>query len=76
MVEIPQNIPAEKLLAELQGKDVLVFGNATTSCIVAAKFGYKVISICKIEIPENKSMHTKMEQMGVVCISDINEITL
>lgn len=76
MVEVPQNIPAEKLLAELQGKDVVVFGNATTSCIVAAKFGYKVISICKIEVAENKAMHTKMEQMGVVCISDTSEIKL
>ncbi len=72
--EIDKLIPAEKILYDLQGKNVSVLGNATTTCIVAAKLGYSVISICKLEMPDNTKMHNIMTKMGIHCISDINEI--
>ena len=72
--EIDKIIPAEKVLFDLRGKDVSVIGNATTACIVAAKLGYSVKSICKIENPENMKMHEVMAKMGINCISDISEI--
>jgi hypothetical protein len=74
--EIPNLIPAEKVLMDLQGKDVIVTGNATTSCIVSAKLGYKVISICKLEFPENKKMHSVMSKMGITCIENLNDIKI
>ena len=66
--EIPHLIPAEKVLYDLKECDVNIMGNATTSCVVAAKLGFAVDSICKIEFPENKKMHTVMEQMGIHCL--------
>lgn len=68
--EIPHIVPAEKVLYDLMGTDTLVMGNATTSCIVAAKLGFRVISICKTQFPTNEKMHTVMENMGVFCIKD------
>lgn len=69
--EIPNIIPAEKVLVDIIDKDVTVIGNATTSCLVAAKFGFKVVSISKIEFPNNKRMHTVMQQMGIACVEKI-----
>ena len=72
--ELQHLIPAEKILSDLKGKDVVVIGNATTSCVVAAKLGFNVISICKIEFDTNDRMHTCMEEMGIHCIEDPNNI--
>ena len=72
--EIPHLIPAEKVLFDLRDKDTVVMGNATTACVVAAKLGFKVISICKLEFPENTKMHEKMGEMDVLCIDDIRDI--
>ena len=67
--EIPHIIPAEKVLSDLIGTDVVVIGNATTACVVSAKLGFKVISICKLEAPTNTMMHNKISDMGINCIS-------
>ncbi len=72
--ELPSIIPAEKVLYDLKNSDTIVVGNATTSCVVAAKLGYKVISICKMEMPDNKKMHTAMEKMNIQCIENIRGI--
>ena len=74
--EIPHLVPAEKVLYDLNDKDVKVMGNATTSCVVAAKLGFEVTSICKIEFPTNKKMHSVMEKMGIVCIENVNEMKI
>lgn len=74
LFEIPHIIPAEKVLLDLKSKNAIVLGNATTSCVVAAKLGFKVLSICKIESPNNTAMHNKMSAMGIVCIDDISDI--
>lgn len=73
--ELQHIIPAEKVLFDLQGTDTIVVGNATTSCIVAAKLKYKVISISKIEFPNNKKMHNAMEKMGILCAENTDQIT-
>ena len=70
-VEVPSDIPAEKILLDLLNKDVMVFGNATTCCIVAAKLGFNVCSVCKIESPNNKKMHEIMNTIGVFCPDEI-----
>ncbi len=72
--EIDKLIPAEKVLYDLQGKDVAVFGNATTACIVAAKLGYSVTSVCRLEIPDNIKMHNTMMQMGINCIANEDDM--
>lgn len=72
--ELPHIIPAEKVLFDLCGKDAVVMGNATTACIVAAKIGYSVISISKLEFPTNEKMHSVMHQMGISCIENINQV--
>ena len=72
--ELPHIIPAEKVLYDLMGTDTIVIGNATTSCNVAAKLGFKVISVCKLEAPQNQKMHTAMTKMNIQCIDDIHTI--
>lgn len=72
--EIPNLIPAEKVLFDLKDKDTVVMGNATTACVVAAKLGFRVISICKLEFPTNKKMHKAMQEMNISCIDDISDI--
>ena len=72
--ELQHIIPAEKILFDLQGTDAIVVGNATTSCIVAAKLNYKVVSISKIEFPNNEKMHSTMEKMGILCIENTDQI--
>ena len=72
--ELPHLIPAEKILSDLCGKDVTVMGNATTSCIVAAKLGFRVLSISKLEFPTNKKIHDVMKKMGICCIESVQEI--
>lgn len=67
-LEIPSILPAEKILFDFLGNDVVVVGNATTSCIAAAKFGFKVKSICKIDAPENTRMQKVMQDMGIICL--------
>lgn len=63
--EIDKLIPAEKLLSDLSGKNVIVLGNATTACWIGAKLGYEVYSIAKTDHPGNNIMHTAMEKMGI-----------
>ncbi len=70
--ELDKLIPAEKVLYDLREREVTVLGNATTSCIVAAKLGFRVNSICRMEAPDNKRMQYVMTQMGINCINDIN----
>ena len=72
--ELPSLIPAEKILFDLNGKDTIIIGNATTSCVVAAKLGLKVISICKLEFPTNMKMHRVMKKMGIFCACGIDQI--
>ena len=72
--ELPHIIPAEKVLYDLRDKDTLVMGNATTACIVAAKLGYDVISISKLEFPMNKKMHDAMKAMNISCVEKFEQI--
>ncbi len=72
--EISHIIPAEKVLYDLCGTDTVVMGNATTSCIVAAKLGFDVISICKLEFPTNVKIHDTMKKIGISCIEDTCQI--
>lgn len=77
--EIDQLIPGEKVLIDLKEKDVIVLGNATTVCTVAAKLNYKVYSIAPIDHPANIQMHTAMQSMGIhflTSVEDINNIML
>lgn len=74
--ELPHLVPAEKILYDLNGTDTVVLGNATTACIVAARLGFRVYSICKLEAPTNQKMHLRMTDMGLACITDPNEIKL
>ena len=68
VIEIDQLIPGEKVLSDLSNKDVLVLGNATTVCIIAAKFGYDVHSIARIDHESNVKMHMAMKSMGITLI--------
>lgn len=74
IVEIPSIIPAEKLLCDLHEKKVTVYGNATTSVIVAKKFGFKTISIAGIEGSNNIYMINKFKEMGIEVPDSIEEI--
>ena len=74
IIVIPSIIPAEKLLCDLHGKDVTVFGNATTSIIVAQKFGFKTISIAGIEGSNNIYMINKFKEMGIEVPASVDEI--
>ena len=73
IVEIPNFLPAEKLLCDLQGKDVIVIGNATTSIIVANKLGYKTISISKVSGIDNECMFRTFQSMGIIVPNTIEE---
>ena len=75
-VELPHLGPAEKVLLDLKDTDTVVVGNATTACVVAAKLGFRVCSICKLEFPTNTRIHRVMEQMGITCIRDIDDINI
>ncbi len=66
IIEIPSIIPAEKLLSDLYGKNVTVYGNATTAIIVAAKLGFKTISVAGIEGSENSYMIDQFKKMGII----------
>ncbi len=46
--EINKLIPSEKLISDLEGKNVTVIGNLSTSLIVAKKIGFEVICIADI----------------------------
>lgn len=70
--EIDQIIPAEKVLLDLLGRDVTVWGNATTSCVVASKLGYNVNSVVRIDNPENITIHEKFELMNIYCVKKEN----
>lgn len=72
--EIPAIVPAEKLLCDLLGNDVVVYGNATTSIIVANKFGFKTYSVAKLNGSENNTMFNTFKQMGILVPSKIDEI--
>lgn len=74
VVELPHIIPAEKVLYDLKGTDTVIMGNATTSCIVAAKLGYDVISISKLEFPTNEKIHNTMKKMGIFCVDNTQNI--
>lgn len=73
IVEVPNHLPAEKLLCDLQGKNVVVIGNATTSIIVANKLGYKTISISKISGIDNECMFQAFQSMGIIVPCAIEE---
>ncbi len=73
-VELPHLVPAEKVLLDLKDTDTVVVGNATTACVVAAKLGFRVCSICKLEFPTNTAIHRAMNNMGVTCIQDVVDI--
>lgn len=72
--EIASIVPAEKILCDLDGKNVTVFGNATTSIIVANKFGFKTYSVAKLNGSENNTMFNTFKQMGILVPSKIDEI--
>lgn len=74
--EISHIIPAEKVLFDLKDTDTVIMGNATTSCIVAAKLGFRVASICKIEAPNNDKMHSVMQKMNILCLKSTSELKL
>lgn len=72
--EIPNQVPAEKLLSDMSGLDVTVLGNATTSIVVASKFGFKTICIAKINGSDNVVMFSKFHDMGIALPEQICEI--
>ncbi len=72
--ELDKLIPAEKVLYDLYGKDVIVWGNSTTACVVAAKLGFSVFSVAKFENPENPRLHSVFSDMGINCIENENDI--
>ena len=72
--EIPSIIPAEKILCDLKGRKVTVYGNATTSVIVSAKFGFNTVSIAGIEGSNNTYMIEQFENMGIRVPKDISDI--
>lgn len=74
IVEVPSIIPAEKLLCDLRGRRVIVYGNATASLMVAQKLGFKVISIAKIDESNNLNMINKFIQMGIEVPNTIEEL--
>lgn len=63
--EIPHIIPAEKLLCDLFGKEVTVYGNATTAIVVAEKMGFNTISIAGFENSNNTYMIEQLKRMGI-----------
>ena len=67
--KIPSHIPAEKVLYDLKGRDLVVWGNATTSIIVASKMDFCVYSICNLESPDNLQMRDKLIDMNIKCIT-------
>ena len=75
LFELEQFMPAEKVLADLKDKELVVFGNATTVCTVAAKLGKRVVSVAKIDHPENTVMHSAMEKMGILLVASAEEAT-
>lgn len=65
---IDQLVPGEKILNDLKDKHIVVFGSATTVCIVAVKMNHKVLSIAPLEYADNPVMLKKMHQMGITMI--------
>lgn len=76
VIEVPTVVPAEKLLCDLMDKNVIVFGNATTSIIVANLLGYKTYSIAKINGSDNVAMLDKFVEMGLSVPSTIENIEI
>ena len=74
VMEIPSIIPAEKLLCNLKGKNVTVYGNATTAVIIAAKMEFNTISIAGLEGTDNTYMIQQFRNMGILVPSVISEI--
>ena len=66
VIEIPHVIPAEKLLCDLFGKEVTVYGNATTAILVARKLNFKTISVAGFECSNNFYMINKLKEMGIL----------
>ena len=52
----------------------ITYADLSNNRIVAAKIGYSVISISKLEFPTNEKMHSVMHQMGISCIENINQV--
>lgn len=72
--EIQSSIPAEKVLCDLKGKDLIVIGNATTSILVANKFGFVTKSIAKIICSDNEVMMNKFKTMGIEVPESIDNL--
>lgn len=75
ITEIDQVTPGEKVLADLKDKSITVLGNATTVCTVAAKLGQRVISVAKLDHPQNLQMHEAMQKMGISLLENSNHIS-
>lgn len=71
VIEIPHVIPAEKLLCDLFGKEVTVYGNATTAILVAQKLNFKTISVSGFESSNNFYMINKFKEMGIIVPSPV-----
>ena len=63
--ELPNAIPAEKVLTDLVDKDVLIIGNATTSILMARKLDFKAVSVAVIDDNLNEEMIGKMLEIGI-----------
>lgn len=74
IIEIPSILPAEKLLCDLLGRKVTVYGNASTSVIVSVKFGFNTVSIAGLEGSNNIYMIKQFEKMGIRVPNEISEI--
>lgn len=72
--EIASNIPAEKLLADLNGKNVTVIGNATTAVIVANKLGFRTYSVAKACGIRSEQMISQMINMGIIMPENIESL--
>lgn len=72
--EIESIIPAEKLLADLNGKNVTVIGNATTAVIIANKLGFKTYSVAKACGLKNEQMISQMINMGIEMPENIDSL--
>lgn len=73
-IKLPTVVPSEKILVDLLGKKIFVFGNTTTAIQVSAKLGFNTISIAKINELKNESAINAFIKMGIQVPNDIEEI--
>ena len=72
LVELPKNIPAEKIIACMSDLRVCLIGNTSNAIQIAPKLGIKTISLAKVCNDQNLVMMQCLEDMGV-CVIDNNE---